>query len=47
MSYKGPRGRREQERHWKSFWRDYNQKVPQHGKGNIESSPRSTKSHTG
>ena len=32
---------------WENFWRDYNWKFPQHGKGNSQSSPRGTKSLTG
>ena len=35
--------RREKERVWKDFWRDYSWKFPQHGKGNSQSSPRDTK----
>ena len=41
---RGPRRRREKERVWENFWRDYNWKFPQHGKGNSQSSPRGTKS---
>ena len=40
---RGPR-RREKERVWENFWRDYSWKFPQHGKGNSQSSPRGTKS---
>ena len=29
---------------WEKFWRDYTWKFPYHGKGNIQSSPRGTKS---
>ena len=42
-NYWGPR-RREKERVWENFWRDYSWKFPQHGKGNSQSSPRGTKS---
>ena len=44
-SYKGSRGPggiRKKERHWENFWRNYSWKLPQHGKGNSQSSPRST-----
>ena len=40
----GPRRRRQKERVWENFWRDYRWKFPQHGKGNSQSSPRGTKS---
>ena len=40
---RGPRRRREKERVWKNFWRDYSWKFPQHGKGNSQSSPRGRK----
>ena len=40
----GPRRRRQQERVWENFWRDYRWKCPQHGKGNSQSSSRGTKS---
>ena len=30
----GPRRKREKERVWENFWRDYSLKFPQHGKGN-------------
>ena len=42
--YRSPRRRREKERIWENFWRDYSWKFPQHGKGNSQSSPRGTKS---
>ena len=42
LNYRGPR-RREKERVWENFWRDYSWKFPQHGKGNSQSSPRGTK----
>ena len=42
-NYRGPR-RRETERIWENFWRDYSWKFPQHGKGNSQKSPRDTKS---
>ena len=42
-NYRGPR-RREKERVWQNFWRDYRWKFPQNGKGNSQSSPRGTKS---
>ena len=38
----GPR-RREKERVWENFWRDYSWKFPQHGRGNSQPSPRDTK----
>ena len=41
-----PEGRREKERVWKTFWRDYSWKFPQYGKLNSQSSPRGTKSPT-
>ena len=41
-NYRGPR--REKERVWENFWRDYSWKLPQHGKGNSQSSPRGMKS---
>ena len=31
---------------WENFWRDYSQKLPQHGKGNSQSYPRSIESTT-
>ena len=40
----GPRRRRQQERVWENFWRDYRWKCPQHGKGNSQSSSRGPKS---
>ena len=40
----GPRRRREKERIWENFWGDYSRKLPQHGKGNSQSSPRSAES---
>ena len=43
-NYRGPRERREKERVWEKFWRDYSWKFPQHGKGNSQSSPRGTMS---
>ena len=43
-NYRGLRRRREKERVWEKFVRDYNWKFPQHGKGNGQSSPRGTKS---
>ena len=43
LNYRGPRRRREKERVWENFWRDYSRKFPQHGKGNSQSSPRGTK----
>ena len=42
-NYMGPR-RREKERVWENFWRDYSWKFPQHGKENSQSSPRGSKS---
>ena len=38
------RRKREKESVWENFWRDYNWKAPQHGKGKSQSSPRGTKS---
>ena len=38
----GPR-RREKERVWENFWRDYSWKFLQHGRGNSQPSPRDTK----
>ena len=35
-----PEEKREKERIWENFWRDYSWKFPQHGKGNSQSSPR-------
>ena len=32
LNYRGPRRRREKERVWENFWRDYSWKVSQHGK---------------
>ena len=42
-NYRGPRRRREKERVWENFWRDYSWKFSQHGKGNSLSNPRGTK----
>ena len=42
-NYRGPRRRRVKERVLENFWRDYSWKLPQHGKGNSQSSPRGTK----
>ena len=36
--------KRERERTWENFWRDYSWKFPQNGKGSSQSSPRCTKS---
>ena len=47
MSYRGPRGKREKESHWEHFWIYYSWKVFQHGKGNSQSSSRSTECNTG
>ena len=44
LNYRGPRKKREKERVWENFWRDYSWKFPQDGKGNSQSSPRGTKS---
>ena len=44
MNCKGPRRRREKERVWENFWRDYSWQFPHHGKGNSQSSPTDTKS---
>ena len=30
---------------WENFWRNYSWKLPQHGKGYCQSSPRSAESH--
>ena len=43
LNCRGPRRRREKERVWEKFWRDYSWKFPQHGKGSSQSSPRSTR----
>ena len=43
LNYRGPR-RREKERVWENFWRDYSWKFPQHAKGNSQSNPRGIKS---
>ena len=40
----GPRRRIEKQRVWENFWWDYSWKLPQHGKGNSQWSPRGTKS---
>ena len=40
------RRRREKERVWENFWRDYSWKFPPWGKENSQSSPRGTKSPT-
>ena len=44
LNYKGPRRRREKERIWENFGRDYSWKFAQHGKGNSQSSLRGAKS---
>ena len=36
MNYRGSRRRREKERVWEKFWRDYSWKFPHHGKGNSQ-----------
>ena len=46
-NYRDTRRRREKERIWENFWRDYSWKFPQHRKGNSQSSSRGTESHTG
>ena len=46
LNYKGPIKRREKERVWEHFWGDYSWKIPQHGKGNSQSSLRGAKSPT-
>ena len=38
------RKRREKERVWDNFWRDYSWKFPQNGKENSQSRPRGTES---
>ena len=43
-NYRGPKRRREKEKVWENFWRDYSLKFSQHGKGNSQSSPSATKS---
>ena len=43
-NYRGVRRRREKERVWEDFSRDYIWKFPQHGKGNSQWSPRGTES---
>ena len=35
--------RREKERKWEDFWRDYSWRFPKYGKGNNQSSPRDAK----
>ena len=40
------RGVLEEEEKWENFWRQ-SWKFPQHGKGNSQSSPEGTESHTG
>jgi len=45
-NYSGSRIRRQKEKVWENFWRDYSWKLPQHGKGNSQPSLRSTKSLT-
>ena len=45
-NYRGPR-RIDKERVWENFWRDCRWIFPQHGKGNSQSSPRISESHTG
>ena len=40
----GVKIRREKERVWENFWRDYSWKFSQHGKGNSKLNPRGTKS---
>ena len=42
-NYSGHRRRREKERIWENFWRNYSWKFPQHGKGNSQSTPRDAK----
>ena len=42
-NYRDPR-RREKERVWENFWRNYSWKFPQHGERNSQSTLRSTKS---
>ena len=36
LNYRGPRRRREKERVWENFWRDYGWKFPQHEKENSQ-----------
>ena len=36
LNYMGPRWKREKERVWEKFWRDYSWKISQHGKGNSQ-----------
>ena len=43
-NYRGPKRRREKQKVWENFGRDYSLKFPQHGKRNSQSSPRGTKS---
>ena len=45
-NYRGSRRRREKERVWENFWRDYSWKFPHHGKENSQSSPKNTKNPT-
>ena len=44
LNNRGPRKRREKERVWENFWKDYSWKFPEHGNGNSQSCPRGTKS---
>ena len=43
LNYRDPRIRREKERVWENFWRDYSWNFPQHGKGNSQLTPIGTK----
>ena len=43
INYRSPRRRREKEKVWENFWRNYSWKVSQHGKGNSQSGLRGTK----
>ena len=40
MNYRGPRGKREKEKVWDNFKKDYSQKLPQHGQGNNQAGQR-------
>ena len=46
-NHRGLKRRTEKEIVWENFWSDYSWKFSQHGKGNSQSSPWGTESHTG
>ena len=45
-NYRSFRRKREKEKVWGNFWRDYNGKFTHHAKGNSQSNPRAPKSPT-